>query len=249
MKRGHFIRCIANSQYPQWDCPTCKKGVFAMAAKALHDQSDGVTEKYERDPEREAGWVERRYCVRGSCSNCPETLLLVGMATEDEYNFYDQETGEHDHEFLEVVYPKYLYPAIALIDIPSHTPKAVRAALEEAAQLYWPSLSSCANAVRKAIECLMTAQGLPAENEEQKFIKLYHRIEAFTKDLPKFAPLLHAVRELGNAASHEVEPNNLDALLLDTLEIVEYVIAEIYEPRANKMEQLAAQVVARVKSR
>lgn len=169
-------------------------------------------------------------------------MLLVGEAAEVEYEYSDEETGAEEKFCTEWICPKYLYPAIPLIGIPINAPGTVHAALHQAAQLYWPSLSACANAVRKAVECLMTAQGFGPEDENGKFRMLSRRIEAFTAEQPRFGQLLDAIRALGNAASHETEPEKLDTLLLDTLEIVEYVIAEIYDPRAHRMEALAARV-------
>lgn len=235
--------------FPKWPCPNCQGGELVAAKQPAYDQPTGDTAIYMDVPDREAEWIKRRVLIDFSCTHCRETMLLVGEATEIESEYFDKETGAEVKFCVESIYPKYLYPAIPLISVPINAPDTVHAALHQAAQLYWPSLSACANAVRKAVECLMTAQGFGPEDVNGKFRMLSRRIGAFTAEQPRFGRLLDAIRALGNAASHEIEPKNLDTLLLDTLEIVEYVIAEIYDPRAHRMEALAARVAKGARQR
>ncbi|KNE28175.1 hypothetical protein AFM18_08395 [Achromobacter spanius] len=174
-------------------------------------------------------------------------MLLVGEATDDAYHYFDENTGEEEHGHFEVVYPKYLYPAVSLINVPDAAPATIRQALDEAAELFWVSGQATVNALRKAVECLMTDQGIPGFGADKKFVPLHDRIVEFSKAHPDFKNLLTAVKLLGNAGSHEDVPDDLDGMLFDALEIVEFVLVNLYDKPILKMDALAQRIEARLK--
>lgn len=135
-----------------------------------------ATLRYVRDPEREAGRVRRRFFLQFNCPECAEGMLLVGEATDDEYHHFDEHAGEEERGQLEVVYPKYLYPPVNLINVPQTAPASIRQALDEAAELFWVSGQAAANALRKAVECLMTAHGILGYDADDNFVPLHRRI-------------------------------------------------------------------------
>ncbi|MCC6246009.1 MAG: DUF4145 domain-containing protein [Gemmatimonadaceae bacterium] len=102
--------------------------------------------------------------------------------------------------------------------------------------LYWSDAKACGNAIRCAVEELLTAQrvnksaGKPKPGKHRQMLSLHKRIELFAKAKPDLGDKLLAIKWIGNAGSH-VDPLKKDDLL-DAYEIMAFVLDELYVQRS-----------------
>ncbi|MEN4912709.1 DUF4145 domain-containing protein [Erwinia amylovora] len=89
-----------------------------------------------------------------------------------------------------------------------------------------------ANAIRIALEELMTALGVP------EMRSLHLRIEALTEQFSEHKAALMAIKWLGNAGSHEQD--SVSVFDIDqAYRIIEFVLSKIYAGSTKSIEQLA----------
>jgi Domain of unknown function (DUF4145) len=129
-----------------------------------------------------------------------------------------------------------------IIKIPKNAPDDVKADLIEAFSLFWTHRPSSANAIRYALERLMTNLGIPTQKPSSKNGKvvdltLHQRIEIYAKAEPQIGNQLMALKWLGNTGSHGQKVNVED--LLDAFEILEHSLEEILDNKSKKIADLA----------
>lgn len=77
-------------------------------------------------------------------------------------------------------------------------------------------------------------------NKKRVKLSLHNRIEEFKKKSSALADLLMAIKWLGNAGSHITAITSND--ILDAYEMMEHLLAEIYDPPAKNLAKLAKQI-------
>lgn len=110
--------------------------------------------------------------------------------------------------------------------------------------LYWVDISSCANRIRSGVEMLLTQQQIPikqiGKNGKDYSLSLHERIVLFQQVNPQAATHLLAIKWIGNAGSHSSRLSEED--VLDSYEILEYVLDDLFEKRAERVAKLSAQI-------
>jgi hypothetical protein len=154
------------------------------------------------------------------CRACEGSAAVVGYVRKDD-----------------ILVPKGIYPAPAIITVPTATPRTVVVELDAAFALFWVDLSSCANKIRVSLERLLDSLGLP------EFPTLAKRIES-TQGADKLrSEVFHALREVGNVGSHGSGVRR--EVVLTAFEIYEHQLDILFRPSPGlRIETLAKRIRA-----
>jgi hypothetical protein len=131
------------------------------------------------------------------CTNpeCRMVTMVVGRL--DAYPDYSGLLREYDT----TPSPRFFYPPVDILPVPSYVPRDIREELKRSYALYFADPASAANPLRSAIECFMDATGTIKERDGRQ-LSLHKRLVEFNKINADIAELLVAVKWLGNDGSH-----------------------------------------------
>lgn len=188
------------------------------------------------DPE----YINYIFSTSAKCSNnnCTEQFYISGTGGIEPG--YDDEYGSTLEDYFR---PNYCIPMPIIIELPKKCPDDVKQDINEAFKLFWGHPPSCANALRYALEKLLTHQGVPTQTPSKKNpqksvdLSLHQRITFYIRSEPTAGAQLMALKWLGNTGSHGHTINLED--LLDAFEILEHTLAEIIENKSKKIAKLA----------
>lgn len=181
------------------------------------------------------------------CSNdiCGEGVVCSG-AWGYEYGEMkeEEEEGGYFPAVIAAFIPEYFVPALDIFQIPQGCPPRASDEIRLSFRIYFADPSSAANHVRKAIENLLTAKGIKRfvteKSGKRKIVSLHDRIVQYRIRDAENADLLMAIKWLGNAGSHDAELTKED--VLDSYELLEVVLDNLYVKHAKKVRQLAKSV-------
>lgn len=234
---------LANT--PDWVCPTCGKGILSFKEGSfLQEELTGSANAHSHeawDPE----WISYIYTGVLRCSNekCKEVVVNSGKGSVSWEVDYGSD-GEPETEYVDYFSPKYFEPHLILFNIPESCSYKVKEMLYESFKLFFYNQNASANCVRAAIEELLTELKVKRFNTNagrRRFLTLHNRIELLPAKFERIKELLMAIKWLGNAASHGHSDLTLDDLM-DSYELTEHVLEEIYEPKAKKAQAIAKKV-------
>jgi len=196
----------------------------------------------------EPEWIEYVYSCLFVCTNdqCKEVVSCSGIGSVDAI-MYEDENGELNQDYDDSFRPRFFEPHLVLIDIPEKCPKSVAAPLKESFRLFFAVPSAASNNVRIAIEKLLTELKVKRFNRVQgklRFISLHQRVDLLPPKYANLKDLILAIKWLGNAGSHG--NNGKDAIsmddVMDSYELMEHILGEIYAPKTKKLVSLAKKV-------
>ena len=227
----------ATSTLP-WNCPGCEGGRLAIVDGSLQTGQTTESVEAQQHPASEPEWIEGRFVCLFGCRHCGGEIAVAGTYRFQDDRYLDEVMGEQGD------YEKYFRPLFfseppRMIAIPEATPDEVKDELLASFRLYWVDPDSTANKIRSSVERLLTAQrvnrttGRKRTKGSRKFLTLDHRIKRFAEKKPDLADHLLAVKWLGNVGSHSGSISQDD--LLDSYEIIEYVLAELYLTRSKRV--------------
>lgn len=140
--------------------------------------------------------------------------------------------------------PLFFNPHLKLIQIPEQTPEKVSDSLNESFKLFFSSPSAASNHLRAAIEGLLTdfkVKRYETSGGKRRIISLHRRINLLPGKFNDLKELFYAVKWLGNAGSHSGETLTVDDVM-DAYEIIEHILAEVYDSKSTKVKTLAKKV-------
>lgn len=238
MDRNIWKRTLTKNYCPAWPCPICKKDTVKLIKDSLVQNEDRKSKDYHFDDGWDPDWTSYTFVAWARCNNssCKQDFAISG--TGGVQQGYDDEGTTWEDYFT----PHSCAPMPHIIKIPKATPEDVTADLLESFSLFWSHRPSCANAIRYALERLMTNLGIPATQQSPKNSKLidltlHQRIEIYAKAEPQIGHQLMALKWLGNTGSHGERINIED--LLDAFEILEHSLEEILDNKSKKIADLA----------
>jgi hypothetical protein len=162
---------------------------------------------------------------------------------------YD-EWGKWYGDYRERLNPELFSPPLPLIESRDACPKKVGQRIDTAAKVIWLDPSSSANRLRSAAEALMDDQGIPRKGIDKKGkiynTTLHERINKWKIAKPEYADpadLLLAVKWIGNVGSHDDRLRLTD--VLDGVEILDHLIASVYDTTTDEIKKRAAEITAR----
>jgi Domain of unknown function (DUF4145) len=225
-------------------CPWCEKGQLTIERKEA---------KFGKDPDSIRA-IKSEPCyphdfgpvsIQLVCSynHCSASTFAVG---DYYYEEYDREEAGHMRPVHVLTFvPKFFYPTVQLFEIPKGLPDIIRTEALRVFKLFWVDYTSCGNAVRILIERLMDEQTIQKTRSSRAGkrvrLTLHERIEIFEAKKSKYKDLLMSLKWIGNAASHKSEITKEN--VLHSLDVIEFVLMDIYENRHAKMLATAKTIV------
>ncbi|MDN7184627.1 DUF4145 domain-containing protein [Caballeronia sp. SEWSISQ10-4 2] len=230
MKKHLFRTYHSQDKVPGWPCTRmeCGGSLDAVEGSLRHEgayDSAQAMAYQSYHPEMDNG----RYLMALRCTRCDDRVVVAGAYGSEEVELPDR----FEHE--EMLYPKFFFPALPIIEIPSTCPQGVRIALTQAFSAYWSSPGNTANSMRIALERLMDEQNIAAGN-------LHRRIEIFDRSHPETGEFLEAAKWVGNVGSHEGEVTH--ERVLDVLELVEHALEVLYPKDTTRLRDTARAIIA-----
>lgn len=253
LHENHLAGWIALHAPPHWRCARCGGGPLRFNPKEFAFRDTAETKAGRGELWFEAEMIVERFAGFIQCPNpaCADWVLVSGTTR----NFLepDPEPGQYGEVLVRELWPTQVLPAPAIIDIPQQCPEDVAAAIRRAFDLYWTDSSAAANAIRVAIEALMSHFRVPkygkgAKGKGRVAISLHKRIdEAFRKLRPDAADFLLAIKWIGNAGSHDAGELSKGALT-DAFVLLDHALQELFvHPAHAKRVHRIAKAVNRAK--
>jgi len=189
----------------------------------------------------EPEFYQERFAGLLTCTNCRETIAVAGdAALESGYS--------DDVAYVTVLTPRYVMPSPRILSRPVKMPNNVEALLSRAERLLWSSPAGAANALRAAIEAILTDRGIArsvlTKKRKRQRLDLHARILIYGASNAELAKKMIAVKWIGNAGSHDgEEPTDSD--IDDCFVLVDHVLEEIYDEKSKRLESLAKKITKR----
>lgn len=235
---------------PEWTCPTCQKGILRIRKDTFfHEET-----RDSRDHSHyawEPSWIQYVYTCLLTCQNhlCQEVVVNTGVGSvEAFYSEYDHALNEAVEDYDDYFSPKFFEPHLELMKIPKNCPDSVSEPLRESFRLFFASPNAAANNVRIAIEELLTVLKIKRSTVSSKKKKnkrqplsLHSRISLLTGKYESYKEMLFAIKWLGNAGSHGGNGTSSDDVI-DSYELTEHILQEIYAPKRKHLASLAKKV-------
>jgi Domain of unknown function (DUF4145) len=248
MNRSIWKARLSKNYCPAWPCPVCETGTMRLIKDGLNERETARSISNRLSDDWEPDWVHYIFSAHAKCTNakCSQNFVISGRGNLEQ--IFDDNNG---YEFEDTFSPLAIFPMPNIIKIPKKCPKDVRSDLVESFELFFAHQSSSANAIRYALEKLMTHQGISSQQPSSKSksgladLTLHQRIEIFTKSEPAIGQQLMALKWLGNSGSHGSPVNVED--LLDAFEILEHSLDEIIENKSKKIAALAQKLTQKHK--
>jgi Domain of unknown function (DUF4145) len=244
MSRAVPVLKFWDDESPEWPCARCGRGRIVRgsesALKVLQTADDAVA--FQSD-EYEPDWFDERFTLDLVCDRCADPVVVVGLAR------FHREMIDHDEEKQgRLLLPEMVIPPVQFFLVPK-VPKEVEWPIQRSFRLFWSDPASSLNALRSAIEMILTDQGVSQKAKVKsgknagsyRPLPLHERIERYGQKQPALATKLKAVKWLGNAGSHAGEsPSHGD--VLDAYTLTEDALGEVYEARTQEKERLAQRI-------
>ena len=248
MDRAPFNLPFSETFVPSWPCPQCRTGHLSLVPKSLVKEETTESLREHDDPAWDPDWIRYVFsCIfRCSSSSCEKVFACCGDG-KVEYHEYEDETDGWVQSSIDHFTPKYFNPPLLLMDVPTSCPRNAATHLSESFALYFSDAGAALNCNRAAVEAVLTDLGIKRYTNlkgKRRPISLHQRINLLPAKYADVKDLLLAVKWLGNAGSHDGEkPSYGD--VRTTYDLLEYVLAEIYESKTKKLKAIAKNVNAK----
>lgn len=245
MDRKVFKLPFTKVAQQDWQCPTCQKGLLRIKDGTFFSEERSLSRKAHSHEDWDPDWISSVYSCLLECSNssCKEMVSNSGLG------FVEWDIEHDEHGYPQQVYgdffkPLFFHPHLKLISVPESAPVDVKNKLHESFQLFFSSPSAASNHVRAAIESMLNDLNVNRcriSNGKRRLINLHQRIDLLPSKYEELKELLMAVKWLGNAGSHSGKDLTSDDVM-DAYEIMEHILAEIYDSKSTKIKALAKKV-------
>lgn len=220
---------------PAWVCPECQSRSLTILKGSFHSATipESVTRWRETDGELEDIKLVFSCLLKCDLGRCGTVVAASGAGYVTDTPWEAQEEGEPPH--MELFQARSFTPPLSAFTIPSRCPVNVIEPLRQSFSLFLSSPGAAANAIRIALEELMTALGIAKKGT------LHHRIEALPQQYSQHKDAIMVIKFLGNAGSH-----GLDRVTTQDIEhsyaIIEFVLQKIYEGSTETVRQLVTRL-------
>ncbi|MPR33649.1 DUF4145 domain-containing protein [Cytophagaceae bacterium SJW1-29] len=178
-----------------------------------------------------------------NCKSCHEFVAISGTGTIEDFEYYDQFTGEYDRERFEIFTPAFFYPPLPIFKIPEKCPPLIKDEIILSFALFWVDLSSCANKIRTAIEILLTQEKVKRsviKNKKRRRLNLHDRIVEYQKKNSQIAEYLLAIKWIGNTGSHVGTLSQTD--ILDAYELLDFSLRKLYDNNEQTLNKMIKEI-------
>jgi Domain of unknown function (DUF4145) len=232
MDRSLWLEKYPEGSYTPFPCPKCKNGLL----RRINDKGVTVWEE-EDDPMFGSG----KFTSFFACSQalCRTVAVMSGIVSSGP-NYYIDQQGDAQMDEEINCYPKSMVPGPRIIAVPGKTPKAVSDEITKSFELFWTDRSSAANKLRNAVEEILADFGISKGTPAGKFVALAVRLDkAKELDIAHHGTMV-ALKDVGNTGSHEGGVPLKD--LVDTYEILEDALEDIYGGRKARLDAIRARL-------
>lgn len=216
---------------PSWVCPVCHSKSLAIFAGSFRWEALPASLARWKHTDAEFEEIELVFSCLLKCDlgRCGTFVAASGSGFVTQTPWEAVEEG--DPPQTELFRARSFTPTLSAFTIPPKCPDNVVEPLRQSFSLFLSAPGAAANAIRIALEELMTALGVPVTGT------LHQRIEALPTRYSEHQAALTAMRLLGNAGSH-----TLDRVKATDIEqayaIIEFVLRKIYEGSTESVRQL-----------
>lgn len=216
---------------PSWVCPVCHSESLAILPESFRWEALPASVERWKKTDAELEEIELVFSCLLKCDlgRCGTFVAASGSGYVTDTPWEAQEEGEPQH--MELFRANSFTPTLSAFRIPSRCPEQVVAPLRLSFSLFLSAPGAAANAIRIALEELMTVLGVPLTGT------LHQRIGALPSQYSEHQAALTAMRLLGNAGSHTLD--RVTAIDIEqTYTIIEFVLRKIYEEATVSVRQL-----------
>jgi hypothetical protein len=248
MNRSLWTQSLTDQISPAWPCPQCSKGILALIPKSLISKETVESKQMHGHEGWDPEWITYVFTAWLRCSypGCGQEVALAGEGTVNCGQTLDEE-GCPVPEDITRFKPLFCWPMPDVFELPAKSPAEVTAELRAAFRLFWSDQSASAGRVRVSLERLMdhyhVLKRRKGTNGKYHALRLHDRIETFSKTQSAEGEKLMALKWLGNTGSHQGDVSRDD--LLNGFEILEFLLAELFEQRAVRVAELARELTKR----
>lgn len=226
-----LLTTFTKYQCPSWVCPVCHAESLVIIPESFHWEAlpASLTRWQKSDAELEEIELVFSCLLKCDMGRCGSFVAVSGSGFVTDTPWEAQEEGESP--YMELFRANSFTPTLSAFRIPSGCPEHVVEPLRQSFSLFLSAPGAAANAIRIALEELMTALGVPLTGS------LHQRIGALPLQYSEHQSALTAMRLLGNAGSH-----TFDRVTVTDIEqaytIIEFVLRKIYEGSTESVRQL-----------
>jgi hypothetical protein len=186
-------------------------------------------------------YTEGKFACFFECTNtyCSTVAVMSGVATSGYETYVDPDGEEHMSEEV-YFYPKSMTPGPRIIAMPSKVPKSIKDEIAKSFSLLWTDRNSAVNKLRIAVEEILVDHGIERESATGSFLPLATRLDQAEKMDMVHHDTMVALKDVGNAGSHEVALPLGD--LLDAYDIFEDALQDIYGGRKTRLDRIRARL-------
>lgn len=245
MKRDLWTSCLLENHSPAYPCPHCKNSTLLILPETFHKKETVASKQARSDEGWDPDWITYCFSVRLKCNSsaCGQEVVMVGRGSQERHETFDEE-GNPEENWRAEFQPHFCLPMPDIFELPEKCPNEVKTELRAAFRLFWSDQAASAGRVRVSLERLMDHYRIPRRRKKQdkKYhsLNLHGRIEAFSKNNSGAGKKLMALKWLGNTASHQGDVSRDD--ILKGFVILEYLLSELFEERAARVEELTRQL-------
>jgi hypothetical protein len=228
-----------------WPCPHCKQGVLAIVPSSLSKKETKESKLGRGYDDWDPDWISYVFNAWLKCSHpsCGEEVIVAGKGSVERTQSCDEE-GNFEEDWEDRFQPLFCWPMPEIFVLPEKCPTEVKSELCAAFRLFWSDQAASAGRVRVSLERLMDHYRIPKRRKGQNHkyfdLKLHDRIETFSQKRSGAGEKLMALKWLGNTASHQGTVGRDD--ILNGFEILEFLLAELFEQRSVRIEELTRQL-------
>lgn len=230
------IHKLSNAFYDclqiEWPCPTCGQLTLQIKKETLHQALTYESRQIWKEEWSQPDMLSGVFSCMAECyrPQCGEVVICSGTSGNEE------DWDDTGLNYYPVYTPVNFVPPLNPFIINEKCPDEISEPLVASFSVYLSQPGSAANLIRITVERLLTAIGVPEQNDKGRRIVLHERLE---RHLPgnysDYAGPLMAIKFLGNAGSHtydEVKISDIE----DAFEIMEYVVTDIFSGRKESIE-------------
>ncbi|HDT6090765.1 DUF4145 domain-containing protein (plasmid) [Raoultella ornithinolytica] len=188
---------------PEWLCPACMAPSLELLPGSFHSQHSAYSLHNRREDWYDYDHEEFVFTCILQCrrSSCRESVAVSGSGRGER----EPDERQEDMVYYTLYRAKSFTPPLPVFSLPEDCPEDVKCQLKMAASLLPISGSAALNSMRIALELLLDNMEIPRfsmDSGKPWPIKLGTRIERFKDKLGPHYETFHALKDIGNHASH-----------------------------------------------
>ncbi len=235
-----------NGSIPQWECPSCSKGVFKGEKGSFFYKETKESSDAQDIDGWDPTWIEYIYSCRLICTNpsCKSVIVSSGTGSVEYEQVYKLNDEIPDIRHYDYFQPKVFIPNLNIFNVAPDTPDDVKQDIKKSFELFFINQSSSLNQLRIAIEKILSHLRIKKYTKTKKGrmipITLHARIELLPRKHQDVRDLLIAIKWLGNTGSHSSDATIDD--VMDAYDIFEIILNNLFDSRLSEVKKIASQV-------